>query len=123
RDGYRAAAAGDGPAGVWAVSVAHSSSVIRLRSGQRHGGGEWESNPPRAARPVGSFEDCEAHQDPCPSGSRILLSRTPPGPADPSHPAQRCTRRSRSALPTTETELKLIAAAAIIGLSSRPKKG
>jgi hypothetical protein len=31
--------------------------------------------------------------------------------------------RSRKALPTTETELKLIAAAAIIGLSSNPKNG
>ena len=31
------------------------------------GGGEWESNPPRAVRLVDSFEDCEAHQDPCPS--------------------------------------------------------
>ena len=30
---------------------------------------------------------------------------------------------SRSALPTTETELKLIAAAAMMGLSSTPKKG
>jgi len=33
------------------------------------------------------------------------------------------TRRSRSALPTTVTELTLIAALAIIGLSSSPKKG
>ena len=32
-------------------------------------------------------------------------------------------RRSLSALPMTETELKLIAAAAIIGDSSRPKNG
>lgn len=32
-------------------------------------------------------------------------------------------RRSRRALPITETELKLIAAAAIIGLSRIPKKG
>jgi len=31
--------------------------------------------------------------------------------------------RNRKALPTTDTELKLIAAAAIIGLSSSPKKG
>lgn len=34
-----------------------------------------------------------------------------------------CARRRRSALPITETELKLIAAAAIIGLSRIPKKG
>ena len=33
------------------------------------------------------------------------------------------TRRSRSALPITETELRLIAALAIIGLSRRPKTG
>jgi hypothetical protein len=31
--------------------------------------------------------------------------------------------RSRRALPMTETELKLIAAPAMIGLSSKPKKG
>ena len=34
-----------------------------------------------------------------------------------------CARRNRSALNITETELKLIAAAAMIGESSRPKKG
>ena len=33
------------------------------------------------------------------------------------------TRPSRSALVTTETELKLIAALAIIGLNSNPRKG
>jgi hypothetical protein len=32
-------------------------------------------------------------------------------------------RRRRKALPITETELKLIAAAAIIGLSRTPKNG
>ncbi len=36
---------------------------------------------------------------------------------------QSSTRRNRKALPMTDTELKLIAAAAIIGLSRRPKKG
>ncbi len=35
----------------------------------------------------------------------------------------RSTRRNRSALPMTDTELKLIAAAAIIGDSSSPKNG
>ncbi len=34
-----------------------------------------------------------------------------------------CARRNLKALVTTETELKLMAAAAIIGLSSRPKTG
>ena len=33
------------------------------------------------------------------------------------------TRRRRSAFPITETELKLIAAAAIMGLNSKPEKG
>jgi len=46
----------------------------------------------------------------------------------PRHPhqytsAHSCARLSRSALPMTDTELKLIAAAAIIGDSSRSKKG
>src|SRR5262249_29763905 len=39
------------------------------------------------------------------------------------HPDASFTLRRRKALPTTETELKLIAAAAIMGLSNRPKKG
>lgn len=38
-------------------------------------------------------------------------------------PAQIFALRSLSALPMTETELKLIAAAASIGLSSSPKTG
>lgn len=38
-------------------------------------------------------------------------------------PHHALTRRRRSALPTTETELKLMAAAAIMGLSNMPKKG
>jgi hypothetical protein len=37
--------------------------------------------------------------------------------------AHRLTRRNRNALPITDTELKLMAAAAIMGDSSRPKKG
>ena len=36
---------------------------------------------------------------------------------------ERVIPRSRSAFPTTDTELKLIAAAAIMGLSRVPKKG
>ena len=36
---------------------------------------------------------------------------------------QRAARRSRSALPITDTELNVIAALAMIGLSSRPKSG
>ena len=45
--------------------------------------------------------------------------------ADRPHPvrAQRRARCKRSAFPTTETELKLIAAAAIIGLSKTPNHG
>ncbi len=38
-------------------------------------------------------------------------------------PIYNFTRRNRSALLITETELKLIAAPAIIGLSSTPKNG
>jgi hypothetical protein len=37
--------------------------------------------------------------------------------------SQSAARRRRSALPITDTELKAMAALAIIGLSSRPKKG
>ncbi len=42
-------------------------------------------------------------------------------PSRPPHPSQ--TRRSRSALLITDTLLKLIAAAAIMGLSRMPKNG
>ena len=38
-------------------------------------------------------------------------------------PIYRSARRNRSALPITETELKVIAALAIIGLSSSPNHG
>ena len=50
-----------------------------INMGER-GGGEWESNPPRTVRSVGSFEDCEAHQDPCPSIWCILWHGTAPRP-------------------------------------------
>ena len=68
-----------------------------------------------------------------PTGYRPTLSRD--GPCGPSRracrPRARCrevthpseTRRSRKALLITETELRLIAAAAIIGLSKMPKEG
>jgi hypothetical protein len=39
------------------------------------------------------------------------------------HTHQSTTLRSRSALPITETELNVMAALAIIGLSSKPKNG
>jgi hypothetical protein len=43
---------------------------------------------------------------------------------DTAHPrAHSFTPRSRNALEMTETELKLIAAPAMIGLNSTPKKG
>lgn len=40
-----------------------------------------------------------------------------------SRAAYNSTLRSRNALPITDTELKLIAALAIIGLNSRPNTG
>jgi hypothetical protein len=40
-----------------------------------------------------------------------------------SHLNHSLTFRSRNALPMTETELRLIAAPAMIGLSSKPKNG
>ncbi len=55
-----------------------------------------------------------------------LNSATRAGPRqEPTH-ARRCqmrTRLSRSALPTTDTELRLIAAAAMTGESRMPKNG
>jgi len=36
---------------------------------------------------------------------------------------QRCARLKRSALPATDTQLKLMAAVAMIGLSRMPKNG
>ena len=63
---------------------------------------------------------------------RAKVSRRLNGQAQPDRTVRRQSRNSqplsdtrlkRSALPMTETELKLIAAAAIIGLSRIPKKG
>ena len=42
---------------------------------------------------------------------------------DAAHSHQSTTLRSRSAFPITETELNVMAALAIIGLSSRPRNG
>ena len=50
------------------------------------------------------------------AGRRVTGSR-------PFGPAYNSTRRSRNALAMTETELRLIAALAIIGLSSTPATG
>src|SRR5271169_832268 len=52
-------------------------------------------------------------------------SRTEIGPVRPAccRRDQRVTPRKRNALPMTQTELMLIAALAIIGLSSRPNTG
>ena len=46
-----------------------------------------------------------------------------PSTSGSSRPPHRGSLRNRSALPITETELKLIAALAIIGLSSSPNTG
>jgi hypothetical protein len=48
--------------------------------------------------------------------ARIAYPRAPAG-------CYKCILRSRSALLITETELKVIAALAKMGLSSRPKNG
>ena len=54
---------------------------------------------------------------------RARLTVRRPSRAARAPPDQTSTRRRRSAFAITETELRLIAAAAIIGLSSRPKNG
>src|SRR5690606_37328752 len=57
---------------------------------------------------------------PAPGGRMSKLRQDGPGPAGRARPGRRDSRR---ALPTTETELRLMARAASIGLSSRPKAG
>ena len=61
----------------------------------------------RSSMPV--FEKSQSNGDSCIHDVVLLLSRL--------------TVRNRRALVMTDTELKLIAAAAIIGLSSKPKNG
>ncbi len=56
---------------------------------------------------------------PLPSRKHAVADRPPDGP-DPDHSR---TCRSRSALVITEAELRLIAAAATIGLKSQPSFG
>jgi hypothetical protein len=91
--------------GTWAARSRPLRSKMRRRR-------QW-----RVWRPVGpSGESYQAERNVARHravGSRAHGFQTP-------HAA---TLRSLSAFPTTETELKLMAAAAIIGLSSRPKKG
>jgi len=57
-----------------------------------------------------------------PDGRAANHPLTPPRLRPPSRYQTRA-RRSRKALPITDTELKLMAAAAMIGLSSKPKAG
>lgn len=54
----------------------------------------------------------------------IMLSVASPGRANNSRILDhRFTFRSRSAFPITDTELKVIATAAIMGLNKRPNRG
>jgi hypothetical protein len=91
--------------GTWAVRSRPLTPKMRRRK-------QW-----RVWRPVGptreSYQVQRTVARHLAGGSRTHAFPTP-------HTA---TLRSLSAFPTTETELKLMAAAAIIGLSSNPKKG
>lgn len=64
-------------------------------------------------------------QDHVPSISRMrpFLGSTPQQVFSQSRAAHKATRRSRSALAITETELKLMATAAIMGLNNTPRNG
>ena len=57
------------------------------------------------------------------SDNHIGDIRTSAHPGASLHDSHSRTKRSRNALPMTETELKLMAAAAMTGLSRRPKAG
>jgi hypothetical protein len=58
------------------------------------------------------------------NGAATRWMRTPVGHGNPPRGLRyKRTYRSRSALAMTETELKVIAALAMMGLRSRPKKG
>jgi hypothetical protein len=79
---------------------------------------------PRATR--GTDRKSGSHTaslDPGGRNPRGVHRKSIPRGLRPPYRTYSATRRNRSALPTTETELRLIAAAAIIGLSSRPKNG
>jgi hypothetical protein len=80
------------------------------------GGVKTETMPTDACR---VFYECTGCGMMAAEARRLGWLPVPGGPGK----AHRCVKRSRSALPTTDTELRLIAAAATIGLSSRPKAG
>ena len=75
----------------------------------------------RAGHPAHALADRACSWAPTGPSARLAVMRTPCMPPDPSD--QSATRRSRSALAMTETELRLIAAPAIIGLRNQPKNG
>ena len=86
------------------------------RCNQRQGPAAHEIVVPRAGRMERGRLSL-----PNPSGTKFRLCRSP----SPAHFAAESSRtaRSRRALPMTDTLLRLIAAAAIIGLRSRPNAG
>ncbi len=81
----------------------------RCHPSDQEGGGDQAMERPRHATNL--------HATSLPQSRRRVMRSDSPASTHSS------VRRSRSALPITDTELKLIAALAIIGLSSRPKAG
>ncbi len=92
-----------------APSKRTKANVAAVRRNARHDSAP--SDLPEAARSSRVFREAAcAAQDACPPCPRI-------------DPHQSRTARSRSALPITDTEDRLMAAAAMIGLSSSPVNG
>ena len=91
---------------------------VLARRGGGSGGAQHLAQRDRERR----GRDAEAERED-EQAARHLIFRSR-GSSDPRQDPQYSeTRRRRSALPITDTELRLIAAAAIIGLSSRPNTG
>src|SRR5882724_10757213 len=95
--------------------VNHLANLHTIRRNEKSQGNQgciWGS----ASWPLLPVSTNEAGPDEIAAGS---IYQTNEESANP----QRCARLKRSALPTTDTELKLMAAVAMIGLSRMPKNG
>lgn len=94
----------------------------------RHAQGSAHSPAHRKYGEHGQHDQADTplrEQDHVPSISRMppLSSRAPQEVFQQPPAVHKATRRSRSALAITETELKLMAAAAIMGLNNTPRNG
>lgn len=109
------------PAGSYAVFTSEKVRWGKLYGKHGNKSGLYQNHAPEAIAPTQLISKSTTKEQQIRIGRRLtyMLGLTSADPAS----FQRSTLRSRSAFAITETELKLMAAAAKIGLSSQPNTG